>query len=134
MDLQDTVSSTYPRLRVELDTERIAEARLSVDQVSQTLGAFFQPMPVSFIHTDSVAKEASNVVVGFPKSERDNLEALKSVVFTNARGEKIALTDIAKVTPDFAGAEIYTDNRADTIHLYAELGNSSVVYPVLKLY
>lgn len=134
MDLQNTISSTYPRLRVELDTERIVEAGLSVDQVSRTLNTFFQPTPVSFIHAELVPKEASNVVVGFPKSERDNLEALKSIVFINTRGEKITLTDIAKVTPDFAGAEIYTDNRANTIHLYAELGNNSVVYPVLKLY
>jgi hypothetical protein len=30
--------------------------------------------------------------------------------------------------------EIYTDNRATTINIFSELGNNSVVYPVLKLY
>lgn len=26
------------------------------------------------------------------------------------------------------------DNRAETVHIYAEIGQNSVVYPVLKLY
>lgn len=44
------------------------------------------------------------------------------------------MDDIAQVDFGMSGREIYTDNRTETVHIYAELGDNSVVYPVLKLY
>lgn len=35
---------------------------------------------------------------------------------------------------DYAGSEIHTEARSATVHLYAEIGANSVVYPVLSLY
>lgn len=134
VDLVDSVSSTAPRYRVRLDSDRIAETGLSVSQVSQTVALFFRPTEVSIIHSPDARLEATDIVVGFPKSERNDLATLRSLSFTNSRGEKIALSDIATITPDFAGREVYTDGRSETIHLYGELGNNSVVYPVFRLY
>lgn len=134
VDLVDSVSSTAPRYRVRLDSDRIAETGLSVSQVSQTVGLFFRPTEVSIIHNPDARLEATDIVVGFPKSERNDLATLRSLSFTNPRGEKIILSDIATITPDFAEREVYTDGRSETIHLYGELGNNSVVYPVFRLY
>lgn len=143
VDVTDSTSSTYQQIRVKLDSERILETGLSVNQVSETIAGFLNPHSVSIIHKPSSpillpegegGKEEGNIVIGFPREERKDVENLKSLTFTNPKGQKIRLDDIATV--DFApsGREIYTDNRAETVHIYAEIGNNSVVYPVLKLY
>ncbi|OIO76412.1 hypothetical protein AUJ87_03050 [Candidatus Gracilibacteria bacterium CG1_02_38_174] len=138
VDITDSNSSTYKQIRVKLDTERIGETGLSVPQVSATIQGFLNPSSVSMVHQETnfseVSKEEGNVIVGFPRSERQDITTLKALTFTNPNGEKIRLDDIAQVDFGESGREIYTDNRAETVHIYAEIGENSVVYPVLKLY
>lgn len=134
VDVTDSSSNAPKEIRVKLDTERVAETGLSVSQVSQTVAGFLNPSSVSVLHKDLVDKEESNIIVGFPRSERQDITALKALTFTNLKGEKIRLDDIAAIDFGSSGREIYTDNRTETVHIYAELGENSVVYPVLKLY
>ena len=68
------------------------------------------------------------------RENKKDATTLKSLIFTNQRGEKIALSDIAEVKTDFKSYDVYTDERTKTIHLYGEMGENSVVYPVLELY
>lgn len=49
-------------------------------------------------------------------------------------GKKISLTDIADIDTEFQSHDIYTDEREETIHIYGEMGDNSVVYPVIRLY
>lgn len=143
VDITDSTSSAYQQIRVKLDSERILETGLSVNQVSETIAGFLNPHSVSIIHKPSSPtllpegegeKEEGNMVIGFSRGERQDVETLKALTFTNPKGQKIRLDDIAQVSFEKSGREIYTDNRAETVHIYAELGNNSVVYPVLKLY
>lgn len=121
VDITDSSSAPYEQVDVRIDAERIRETGLSVPQVSQTIAGFLNPDSVSIIHDNPVQKEEGNVVVGFPRSERQDIAVLKAIVFTNAKGEKIRLDDIAKVDFRTSGREIYTDNRSETAHIYAEL-------------
>lgn len=134
VDVTDSSSSAYKQVRVKLDTDRITETGLSVSQISQTVAGFLNPNSVSIIHADFIEKEEGNIIVEFSRSERQNIATLKALTFTNPKGENIRLDDIAQVDFGTSGREIYTDNRAETVHIYAELGDNSVVYPVLKLY
>lgn len=38
------------------------------------------------------------------------------------------------VENSFVGSDLFSDQREQTLYLYAEMGNNSVVYPTLKLY
>ena len=125
VDITDSNSSTYKQIRVKLDTERIGETGLSVPQVSATIQGFLNPSSVSMVHQETnfseVSKEEGNVIVGFSRSERQDITTLKALTFTNPNGEKIRLDDIAQVDFGESGREIYTDNRAETVHIYAEI-------------
>lgn len=121
MDIIDSSSSSYKHVGIKLNTERIRETGLSVMGVSQTIAGFLNPNSVSIIHENSVQKEEGNIVVGFPRFERQDIVTLKALTFMNSKGEKIRLDDIAQVDFRTSGREIYTDNRAETAHIYAEL-------------
>ena len=44
------------------------------------------------------------------------------------------IDEIADLESEYAGSEFHTEGRTPTVHLYAEIGDNSVVYPVLALY
>lgn len=73
-------------------------------------------------------------MVGFASKDGGSVDFLKNMYFTNQGGEQVRLDEVATIAKDFANPEIYTDNRSTTINIYSELGDNSVVYPVLKLY
>ncbi|MDD2487624.1 MAG: efflux RND transporter permease subunit [Candidatus Gracilibacteria bacterium] len=134
VDLSDTISSPYRKIGIKLNHDDILSRGLSVDQVYNTLGAVYNPVSVSFIHNLERTLEPSNIMISFDKKEIGKEEFMKSIYFTNPKGEKVYLDEIASISKGFANPEIYTDNRSNTINIYSELGNNSVVYPVLKLY
>jgi len=72
--------------------------------------------------------------VGIKREERNSLSSVRSLSFTNSLGKKISLTDIADIDTGFRSHDIYTDDRKETIHVYGEMGENSVVYPVIRLY
>ncbi|MFZ2256420.1 MAG: hypothetical protein WAW59_06940 [Patescibacteria group bacterium] len=49
-------------------------------------------------------------------------------------GKRITLDEIATIESTFKSYDINTDERDETIHIYSEMGDNSVVYPILKLY
>lgn len=78
--------------------------------------------------------EPSKIIMGFGREVISDRDFLRNMYFTNSRGEQVRLDEIAELKNSFAGSEIYTDNRSTTIHIYAEIGHNSVVYPILHLY
>lgn len=134
VDLTNTISSTYKKIEIVLNEDYLLEKWLNTDQVYQTLGWIYNPLQVSFVHGNDKKIEPSRIIVGFDKEEFSSIDFLRNIYFTNPKWEKIKLDEIAELNSDYASPEIYTDSRSTTIHLYSEIGNNSVVYPVLKLY
>jgi len=85
VDITDSLSSPYRQLRITLNHDRIAETGLSFPQVSGTIMAFLNPSPVSILHTETTQKENNNIIVGFPRSEREDISALQSLVFMSPK-------------------------------------------------
>ncbi|EKE30233.1 MAG: Acriflavin resistance protein [uncultured bacterium (gcode 4)] len=134
VDLSDTIGTPYKKIDIKLNQNDLIARWLSSDQVYNTLWALYNWIAVSFVHTKERTLEPSEIVIWFDDKETSDLNFLKNVYFTNASGEKVRLDEIATIRNEFANPEIYSDNRANTINIYSELGNNSVVYPVLKLY
>lgn len=68
------------------------------------------------------------------RTAKNDPSDLKKLSFMNTAGNRIYLDDIATIKTGFKSSDIYTDDRTETIHLYAEMGANSVVYPILHLY
>ena len=134
VDLTNTLSSSYKKIEIVLNNDYVQERWLTLEQIYQTLGGIYNPIQVSFIHNKGMKLEPSKIMLGFSKKDSWNLEFLKNIYFTNSKGEKVKLDEIASLNNDFAGPEIYTDSRSTTMNIYSEVGDNSVVYPVLKLY
>lgn len=134
VDVTDTFSSAYKKITIELNDNYITERGLTDSQVLSTLAGIYNPREISFIHSREKKLEPSRILVGFDKKTAGNIDFLRNIYFTNPKGEKVRLDEVATLSTDFAGSEIYTDNRSETVHIYAEIGDNSVVYPVLKLY
>lgn len=134
VDLTNSYSTTAASLRITLKHDRLLETGISATQVMQTLGLFYGDTRISITHNDTEKYGASEIRVGIKREDKNNLATVRSLFFTNPIGKKISLTDIADIDTDFQSHDIYTDEREETIHIYGEMGNNSVVYPVIRLY
>lgn len=134
VDLTDTISTSYKKVEIILNQDYINERWLNIEQVYQTLASVYNNIQISFIHSKGKQIEPSKIIVGFSKKDSSEIDFLKNIYFTNSKWEKVKLDEISELKNDFAWKEVYTDERSNTINIFAEIGNNSVVYPVLKLY
>lgn len=134
VDLSDTISAPQKKINIVLNHNDVLTRWLSVDQIYNTLWAIYNSFAVSFVHNKDRSLESSDIVVGFDKKATKDISFLKNMYFTNQKWEKVRLDEVARIENVASEPEIYTDNRATTINIFSELGNNSVVYPVLKLY
>ncbi|MDD3145036.1 MAG: efflux RND transporter permease subunit [Candidatus Gracilibacteria bacterium] len=131
-DLNNTLSTTYRKVNVKLDHESIALAGLDVEQVANTLAIAKNTVNISIIK-DSSSLEPTNIILGVKNEQSETLDLLENIVFTNKDGVKISLSSIANISYEFVNPEINTDGREKTNFIYSEMGDNSVVYPIVKL-
>lgn len=133
-DLENSLSSAMPKLRVKLDNEKMAARGVDTASVESALGGVFSANGVGTLETAGKSPEAENVVVTVARKYREDASAIGAVTVKNRMGQTVRVDEIATVEPDYAGPEYHTEARSPTVHLYAEIGDNSVVYPVLALY
>jgi multidrug efflux pump subunit AcrB len=78
--------------------------------------------------------EANNIILTIAEEEKDSINMLKNISFTNPNWQKILLSSIADINYNFVSPEINTDGREETIYVYWEMWDNSLVYPVIKLF
>lgn len=133
-DLENSLSSAQPKLRVKLDNEKMAQRGVDTASVEAALASVFSENGVGMLETSGKSPEAENVVVTVARKYRENPSAIGAVTVKNRMGQTVRIDEIATVEPDYSGPEYHTEARSPTVHLYAEIGDNSVVYPVLALY
>lgn len=133
-DLENSFSSAFPKFRVKLDAQKMADRQVDTKAVEASLASAFSDVAVGTIETGGASPEAENVVVSVPRKFREDASAIGSATVRNRAGTMVRIDEIADIVPDYAGPEYHTEARSPTVHLYAEIGANSVVYPVLALY
>lgn len=133
VDLWNSLATTYKKVSVDLDHESLSRAGLTVEQIAYTLAIAKNSMPISLIK-DSSSLEATNIILWVNWNQTETTDILNKISFTNAQGQKIFLSSIAKINYSFVNSEINTDGRAETNYIYAEMWDNSVIYPIIKLY
>lgn len=134
VDVSNSHSSTSPSYQILLDQDKILESWLSRTQVESTLGVYFGTLPISLARYEDGKYGATSITTSVWRIAQWDLGALKALSFINPQGKRISLDEIATFEHTFHSYDIYTDASEETVHLYAEMGANSVVYPVLHLY
>ena len=133
VDIGTSKSTTYRKLKINLDHESISRAWLTVEQVEYSLAIALNWMDISLVKNYN-SYEPTNIELIAKKEQINNIDLLKTISFTNPKGEKIPLTSIATIKNTFVNPEINTDWREKTTYIYWEMWDNSLIYPVIKLY
>lgn len=112
---------------IKIDHEAIARAGLSVDQVSNTLYSLFEWIAVNTYYNPT-AKEALSISI----KVKDMYTDYESISFTNPQWEKIPLSAIATISTNTNNEIQYFDDGKPTTYIYGEMGNNSVIYPMIS--
>lgn len=132
-DLWTSLSTTYKKIEIKLDSESVSRAWLTAEQVAYILAIAKNSMPISLVK-DSESLEPTNIILWVKNDEIETTKLLNNITFTNNEGQKIHLSSIANINYTFVTPEINTDGRQETNFIYSEMWDNSVVYPVVKLY
>lgn len=133
-DLENSLSSALPKLRIRLDGEKMAARGIETSAVEAAIASVLSDNRIGILETEGRSPEAEEVIVSVPRKYREDPSAVGAVSVKNRQGQSVRIDEIATLEPDYAGNELHTEARSPTIHLYAEIGANSVVYPVLALY
>lgn len=133
VDLWTSLSTTYKKIEIKLDSESVSRAWLTAEQIAYTLAIAKNSMPISLIK-DSESLEPTNIILWVKNDLTETTQLLDNITFTNSEWQKIHLSSIASKNYTFVTPEINTDWRQETNFIYSEMWDNSVVYPVVKLY
>lgn len=134
VDITNSYSTTSPWINIQLKHDRLLETGISATQVMQTIWLHYSDTSLAIMHDNQEKYGSSEIHLWVKREDKNDLASIRSLYFINPLGKKIFLTDIADIKTGFDNHAIYTDNRKQTIHIYGEMWDNSVVYPVLKLY
>ena len=133
-DLKDNFDKTKPEIQVLVDREKAAMYGLSTASIGMTVRTAINGTAASKFR---VGEDEYDITVRLEKQQRNEIETLENLYFTNKDGQKIPLTSVAKIK--FAGS-VGAINRKDlkrvvTISAKAEgrLGNDVLKDVMAKL-
>ena len=132
-DIYTTRENYKTNYVVKLDHEVMSRSLLDSSQVSMSIYSLFHWNAVNTYHTEDT-KEPINIYLSSIEDQKNDIEKLKSLTFTNSLGKKIPLTEIAQIQPTSMDRVIYSDDRQQIVYIYGEMGNNSVIYPVIDLF
>lgn len=101
-DLENSLSSAMPKLRVRLDNEKMAERGVDTANVEAALASVFSQNGVGMLETSGKSPEAENVVVTVPRAYREDPSSIGAVTVKNRMGQTVRVDEIATVEPDYA--------------------------------
>lgn len=135
MDLVNSVESPRMQTTVQLKPEQMMNRGISAQQVAQTLALAYNARAVWTPQWwDTWIYEPRDIVVEVQKDSTGKDAFLPNLSFISSHGERVRLDEIATMQTTPAASKILSEGRSPVITLSAEIGNSSVIYPVLTLY
>jgi len=132
VDIYNSKSSTYKKIKLNLDLERISRAWLTMQQVEYSMWIILTWIETNLIkNTESF--EPTNITIIW-NIEQNSLSNLEKITFTNNKWEKIPLWSITNLEYNFVSPDINTDKKEKTTYISWEMWDNSLIYPVIKLF
>ncbi|HEX9628093.1 MAG TPA: efflux RND transporter permease subunit [Acidiferrobacterales bacterium] len=133
VDIDDTTSADVTQYRILVNREKAALAGILPAQVAETLQAFLAGYDVGTVHFED-EKEPVPIRFQIPVADRVTSADLRKIFFTNRLGVQVSLTDIADIEASTAPKAILHKDQRPVIYVTGELGSTSQVYAVLKMW
>ncbi len=133
VDAYTSVDSYKTNYIIKIDHQLLSKYGLDAQQVSYTIYNIFAGSNISIYHNPNT-KEPENIYLSILPEQKNNLDIFERIYFTNKQGQKIYLSQFAKVIPDALSHTIYSEDRLKASYIYWEMGAESVVYPVIATY
>lgn len=134
MDFSTSHSSSSPGFEIHLNHDRIVEVGLNENQVQATLESYFSEIPLSIAPHEEGQYGVAKIYISISRDAKKDISQVRAISWINNQGKRISLNEIADIRTGFKNYDIYTDERTQVIHLYAEMGSNSVIYPIFHLY
>lgn len=133
VDIDTSVSADTREYDIRVNREKAALAGIMPAEVAQTLHAFLDGRDIGTIHMDT-AQEPVPIHVQIPTEARVDVDDLEDIFFTNEQGRQIPLTEIATIEEQPTPKPIQHRNQRPVAYVTGELGSTSQVYAVLKMW
>ena len=133
VDIDDSVTDDWTEYRIVVNRERAMLAGIAPSQVAETLQAFLAGLDASTVHLE-FEKEPVPIRFRVPAADRAGPQDLSKIFFTSPQGRPVPLTDIARVESRVAPKPVHHKDQHPVVYVSGELGSSSQVYAVLKMW
>ncbi|GMR20084.1 MAG: efflux RND transporter permease subunit [Gammaproteobacteria bacterium] len=133
IDIDDTLIAATHEYRIIVNREKAALAGILPSHVAETLRAFLAGYDAGSVHMQ-FEKEPVLIRFQIPQADRITPSDLRKIFFTNRQGRQVALTEIASIKKIDAAQPILHKDQQPVVYVTGELGSSSQVYAVLKMW
>jgi len=133
VDIDDSVTDDWTEHRIVVNRERAMLAGIAPAQVAETLHAFLAGLDASTVHLE-FEKEPVPIRFRVPAADRAGPQDLSKIFFTSPQGRQVPLSDLARVESRVAPKPIQHKDQYPVVYVSGELGSSSQVYAVLKMW
>ncbi|MEW6212488.1 MAG: efflux RND transporter permease subunit, partial [Acidobacteriota bacterium] len=120
VDVDSYVEDDQTKYRFEVDKEKAAINGVSAEQVAMTLRVALDGMSVGIIHQPQ-EKEDVPITLRLPRENRSSVEDLKRIKVMGARGNLVALGEIARVEEQTADKSIYHKNLMPVVYVTGDV-------------
>ncbi|MGA9031074.1 MAG: efflux RND transporter permease subunit [Sulfuricaulis sp.] len=133
VDVDDSVTDDYTEYHIVVNREKATLAGIEPAQVAETLRAFLAGVDAGTVHL-AFEKEPVPIRFRVPAAGRAGPAALSRVFFTSPQGRQVPLTDIALIEQHITPKPILHKDQYPVVYVTGELGSTSQVYAVLKMW
>jgi len=132
VDSDDSVGADQVEYRVTVDKEKAAASGIDTAQVATLLRDFVAGFSIGTLYASS-EREPVVITIRIPRELRIAPRDMDRLFVTNASGQQIPVSAIARVQEVIADKPIYTKNAQPVVYVTAEPKTRSQVYPLLDL-
>ncbi|MCR4331099.1 MAG: efflux RND transporter permease subunit, partial [Sulfuricaulis sp.] len=133
VDVDDSVTDDYTEYHIVVNREKATLAGIEPARVAETLRAFLAGVDASTVHL-AFEKEPVPIRFRVPAAGRAGPADLSKVFFTSPQGRQVPLTDIALIEQHVTPKPIFHKDQYPVVYVTGELGSTSQVYTVLKMW
>jgi multidrug efflux pump subunit AcrB len=133
VDIDDSNTADTSEYRIVVNREKAALAGILPAQVAETLQAFLAGYDIGTVHIEQ-EKEPVPIRFQIPQADRVEPADLRKIFFINPAGARVPLTEIAEIRRITAAKPIHHKDQRPVVYVTGELGSTSQVYAVLKMW
>ncbi len=133
VDIDDTVTDDQVEYRIAVNREKAALIGIAPATVAETLRAFLAGSDAGTVHIET-EKEPVPIRLRVAAADRRGPADLERIWLTNPLGRQVRLSDIAEVQRVVAPKPIHHKDQRPVVYVSGELGSTSQVYAVLKMW